>query len=106
MDAFTIVVAGGMLLGLIAILAVGYFYPGSGADVIDWKPTRSPEVEAQNELDDIEQMLEAQNARRRRRGKPELTEEDFERRVAEDKAELIRIQQKYRAERDEQTPPG
>ena len=70
------------ILGTLAVLAfmigvlvlVGHFYPGSTADLVDWKPTRSPEVEAQNEIDDIRQMMEAQNEMRRRRGAPELDE--------------------------------
>jgi hypothetical protein len=74
-----------MLAFLIGILVVvGRYYPGSDADLVDWKPTRSPEVEAQNEIDDIRQMLEAQNEMRRRRGAPEMTEADLQRRVAED----------------------
>jgi hypothetical protein len=24
------------------LLVVGHFYPGSSADLVDWKPTRSP----------------------------------------------------------------
>ena len=51
-------------------------YPGSGADLVDWKPTRSHEVEAQLEVDDVQQMIEAQNEYRRRRGAAELTEDD------------------------------
>ena len=65
------------MAGLAGILLAALLHPGSGADVLDWKPTRSPEVEAQNELDDIEQMLEAQNEIRRRRGVPEKTEDDI-----------------------------
>ena len=57
------------------VILLGLFYPGSGAAQLDWRPTRSPEVEVQNEIDDIDQMLEATNARRRRRGLPDLTEE-------------------------------
>jgi hypothetical protein len=80
------------LLGTLAIVAfmvgvllvVGHFYPGSSASLVDWAPTRSPEVEAQNEIDDIRQMMEAQNEMRRRRGAPELTEEELHRGVAED----------------------
>jgi len=80
------------ILGTLALLAfmigvlvlVGHFYPGTSADLVDWKPTRSPEVEAQNEIDDIRQMLEAQNEMRRRRGAAEITEADLEEKVAED----------------------
>ena len=79
------------LLFLIVIL-LGLFYPGSGAEQLDWKPTRSPEVEAQNEVDDIAQMLEATNARRRKRGEPELTEEGMNSRVHEE----LRLQAEMR----------
>jgi hypothetical protein len=73
-----------------ALLAVGHFYPGTSADLVDWKPTRSPELEVQNEIDDVRQMLEAQNEMRRRRGAPEITEEDLHEGVAED--ERLRLQ--------------
>jgi hypothetical protein len=81
-------------LGIVAfmvgvLLVVGHFYPGSSAGLVDWYPTRSPEVEAQNEIDDIRQMMEAQNEMRRRRGAPEMTEEELHRGVAED--ERVRL---------------
>jgi hypothetical protein len=82
-------------LGIIAfmigvLLIVGHYYPGSSAGLVDWFPTRSPEVEVQNEIDDVRQMMEAQNEMRRRRGVPEMTEEDLQRGVAED--ERLRLQ--------------
>jgi hypothetical protein len=80
-----------MLLVLVGVLlVVGHFYPGSSADLVDWKPTRSPELEAQNEIEDIQQMLEAQNAMRRRRGAPERTEQELREEVEAD--ELTRLQ--------------
>ena len=80
------------VLGLIVgvVLIVGHYYPGSGSDLVDWVPTRSPEVEAQNEIDDVRQMLEAQNEMRRRRGAPELTEAELHERVAEDERLRLR----------------
>ncbi len=87
-----------IILGTLAVLAfmigvlllVGHFYPGSSADLVDWKPTRSPEVEAQNEIDDIRQMMDAQNELRRRRGAPEMTEAELQRQVAEDERLRLR----------------
>lgn len=81
-----------LLLGTVAVVlffvgvlvVVGHFYPGDDASLVDWFPTRSPAVEVQNEIDDVRQMLEAQNEMRRRRGAPELTEADIAARVAED----------------------
>ena len=72
------------------LLVVGHFYPGSSADLVDWKPTRSPEVEVQNEIDDVRQMMEAQNEMRRRRGAPEMTEADLQAKVAEDERDRLR----------------
>jgi hypothetical protein len=69
---------------IVVLLVVGHFYPGSSAGLVDWYPTRSPEVEAQNEIDDVRQMMEAQNEMRRRRGAPEMTEEELNAGVAED----------------------
>jgi hypothetical protein len=72
------------------LLVVGHFYPGSSASLVDWYPTRSPEVEAQNEIDDVRQMMEAQNEMRRRRGVPEMTEEELQAGVAEDERMRMR----------------
>jgi len=83
MDAFALIVFGGLGLLLLAILLLGRFHPRSGAEILDWKPTRSYETEIELEQDDIEQMLEAQNARRRRTGRPELTEEQIRGEIAE-----------------------
>jgi hypothetical protein len=82
-DPFAVVMLGGIAAFVLFILALGRWYPGSGADVLDWKPTRSLETEAELELDDIEQMLEAQNARRRARGEPERTEDDIHELIVE-----------------------
>ncbi len=81
----------GIIVFLVGVLVlVGRFYPGSDADLIDWKPTRSPQVEAENEIDDIRQMMEAQNEMRRRRGAPEMTEAELQEAVAEDEQVRLR----------------
>jgi hypothetical protein len=74
----------GFIVAIGILLALGKWYPGSGAEQVDWRPTRSPGVEAELELDDIDQMLEAQNARRRASGRPERSEADVRDQVAED----------------------
>ena len=84
MDEFAVFVLLGGLVLLGIFLALGRWYPGSGAEQVDWRPTRSPEVEAELELEDIDQMLEAQNARRRASGRRELTEDDVRAQVADD----------------------
>ncbi len=76
------------------LLVVGHYYPGSSAELVDWQPTRSPEVEAQNEVDDVRQMLEAQNEMRRRRGAPELDERKLREEVEAEELELLRLRQR------------
>jgi hypothetical protein len=71
---------------VLMLVLVARSYPGSGADLVDWRPTRDIETEVQLEMDDVQQMLDAQNKMRRRRGKPDLTSADAERMAREDEA--------------------
>jgi hypothetical protein len=90
-DPFALIMfatVGGLLA---AFLLLGRFSPGSGARQLDWRPTRSVDVEVQNEIDDEAQMFEAINVRRRARGREELTAKDVRARVAEDVAERRRL---------------
>ena len=82
----------GLLVLCLVLLARAY--PGSGADLVDWKPTRSHEVEAQLEIDDVQQMIAAQNEYRRRRGATDISEDDAERMARED--ESIRERGRWR----------
>ena len=99
MDEFSVFVFGALLVVVLIFFAIGKWYPGSGAEQVDWRPTRSPELEAELELDDVEQMLEAQNVRRRASGRPEITEEDAQAWVEED--ERWRRELRERGEREE-----
>jgi hypothetical protein len=69
---------------VLVLVLIARAYPGSGADLVDWKPTRSYETEALLESEDLEQMMEAQNAYRRKRGDAELTQADLARMAEED----------------------
>jgi hypothetical protein len=89
-DAFTVVFGGTLAFFVIAVVLLGVFSNRSPRDYLDWKPTRSPEAEAHDELDDVAQMIEAQNELKRRRGAPEITEEEIEARVREDRKERRR----------------
>jgi hypothetical protein len=84
MDAFPLIVLVGILVivGLLVLLA--RLYPGTGADLLDWQPTRSYETEIELEMQDVEQMLEAQNEYRRRRGEREVSEDEFREDVVRD----------------------
>ena len=67
------------------------FSKRSALDILDWKPTRSPEVEAQNEVDDVAQMIaRAERAEAAARRAPELSEDEIEARVREDREQLRR----------------
>ncbi len=83
MDEFGVFVFGMLIVGVLVFLAIGKWYPGSGAEQVDWKPTRSPELEVELELDDVDQMIEAQNERRRARGAPEISEDEVRAEVEE-----------------------
>jgi hypothetical protein len=75
-----------VVLFLLMLATARMFKDHSVADLLDWKPTRSPEVEAQNEIDDVQQMIDAQNDLRRKRGAKEITEADVQRQAQEDQA--------------------
>jgi uncharacterized protein (DUF58 family) len=87
-NAFTIICGGLLAFFVLATLLLGLFSKRSALEILDWKLTRSPELEAQNEVDDVAQMIEAQNELRRRRGKPERTQEEVELQLMRDQAEL------------------
>jgi hypothetical protein len=99
-DPFVVIIFGGVAGLVIALLLLGWLAPGSGAQQLDWRPTRSVAVEVQNEIDDLDQMLEAANARRRRRGEQELTEADLRDRVAGDLREAVARREDRLAELD------
>ena len=88
MDGFAFVVLACGVALLLVLLALGKYAPGSGAEQLDWKPTRSMETEIQLELDDVDQMIEAQNERRRRTGRPERSEDDVRAEVGAAQREL------------------
>jgi hypothetical protein len=80
-----------MVMLLVGVLfLIEHFYSGNNAELLDWKPTRSPELEAQNEIDDVQQMLEAQNEMRRRRGVAERNEQELREEVAAEERERLR----------------
>jgi hypothetical protein len=82
-DEFGVFVLFSLIAVVLIFLAIGKWYPGSGAEQVDWRPTRSYEDEIRLELEDIDQMIEAQNERRRASGRPEITEDDIRAQVDE-----------------------
>ncbi len=86
MDEFAVFVFGMLVVIVLIFLAIGKWYPGSGAEQVDWKPTRSPEHEAELELEDVDQMIEAQNERRRARARRRSPRRTCEEQVARGRA--------------------
>ena len=90
MDAFTVVFGGTLAFFVVLVLLLGLFSKRSPRQYLGWEPTRSPEAEAQNELDDVAQMIAAQNELKRRRGAPESSAAQIAERVREDREQLRR----------------
>ncbi len=90
---FTVVCGGLLVFFVVGTLALGLFSRRSPLDILDWKPTRSPDLEAANEVDDVAQMIAAQNELRRRRGKPERTQEEVELQLLRDQAALRQLRE-------------
>jgi hypothetical protein len=86
-DPFAVIILGGTAGLALALYLLGRTYPGSGADVLDWKPTRSVETEMQNEIDEMESMLKVANRRRERRGQEPLDEDGFRAMIMAEQAE-------------------
>ena len=78
---FLSMVLGVPLLLLSLALLAGHLHRDGYEELLDWKPTRSPEREVELELGDVEQMLAAQNRHRRRRGAAERSLADVEARA-------------------------
>jgi hypothetical protein len=95
-DPFTVIFGGLLAFFVVTVLLLGLFSKRSALDILDWKPTRSPEVEAQNDIDDVQQMIDAQNEIRRRRGLPERDEEQIEAEVRRAREELAEQRRRYR----------
>ena len=106
MDEFGLFIFGALVVMVLIFLAIGKWYPGSGAEQIDWKPTRSIEDEVQLELDDVDQMLEAQNDRRRASGRQELTEDGIRADVAAEEHLRKEQYERQEAERSAQDDIG
>ena len=89
MDAFPLIVLGGIAVAVGLLVLLARLYPGTGADLLDWGPARSYEHEVELEMQDIDQMIEAQNAYRRKRGERELTEDEIREAVVRDEVRRI-----------------
>lgn len=101
MDAFAIVVFGGLLALLVWVWRLGTHAPGNGHEQLGLRsPRQIVEDREALEAEDLSQMLEAHNARRRRRGEREVTVSDLELQVAQDFNEQQRRREALIADRE------
>ncbi len=101
MDPFVLVLLGGLAALILWIWLLGKYYPGSGLEQLGLKSAREiSETREALEAEDLEQMLAAHNARRRKRGEAEVSVSDLELRVVEDINEQRRRSQEYLADRE------
>jgi hypothetical protein len=75
-DYFLLIVLGFPVTILVLAVLAGLFHRAGCDDVLDWKPTRSPQREAELHLGEVDQMLVALNNYRRLRGAPERSLEE------------------------------
>jgi hypothetical protein len=100
-DPFAIVILGGLAALILWIWLLGKYYPGTGMEQLGLKSAREIS-ERREELDaeDLDQMLEAHNKRRRARGERDMTVGDLELRVMEDLNEQRQRRDEYLADRE------
>jgi hypothetical protein len=100
-DAFAIVVVGGLLALVLWIWLLGTHASGNGHEQLGLRaPRQIVEDREALEAEDLAQMLEAHNARRRRRGEREVTVSDLELQVARDFNEQQRRREALVADRE------
>jgi hypothetical protein len=82
-----------LFFGLILLLVVAArFHPGSGADLLDWDPTARVQARMAADIDDADELLASHNRRRRDRGLPEHSEDEYRELIAEEQRRARRAQ--------------
>lgn len=89
------ILVGGLAALLIWVVVLGKL-SGRGHSQLDWKsPREITESRDALEAEDLSQMIESHNARRRRRGEAEVSLEDLELTVMDDVSEQNRLRERY-----------
>ena len=100
-DPFAIVLLVGLACLVLWVWMLGRANHGRGLEQMGLRSARQiTEDREALEAEDLAQMLEAHNARRRRRGEADVTVADMEQRVAQDVSEHLRRREQYLAERE------
>jgi hypothetical protein len=100
-DSFTALVFGGIAIIVVSMYLLGRYYPGSGLEQVGLRSAREIiEKRGELEAEDLDQMLDAHNARLRARGERELSAEDMELRVSAERHAQQRRRDAYLADRE------
>jgi hypothetical protein len=100
-DPFAIVILAGLAALILWVWLLGRSNQSHRMDQLGLRSARQiVEDREALEAEDLAQMLEAHNARRRRRGEADMTVADLERRVMEDLNDRRRRREQYLADRD------
>ena len=97
---FELAVVGGIVALVIVFYAIGKYSSATPAEFLDWKPTRSYETEVELELQDVQQMIDAQNERRRRDGRPLIDEDQYRGLVEMEEREESMRRERIRTEQE------
>jgi hypothetical protein len=94
-DPFAVILLAGFAALVIWVVVLAKF-SSRGLEQLDWKsPREVTESREALEAEDLAQMLEARNARKRRRGEAEVTVEELELRVITEAGEQNRLRESY-----------
>jgi hypothetical protein len=100
-SAFSVIVLVGFVLVILFVVLLGRAHEGAPLEQFGLRSAREiTETREALEVEDLQQMLEAHNERRRRRGEPERTVEDLELQVMNDRREQSRRRDALMAERE------
>lgn len=90
MDTFTGIVVVSLLLTLLTFLALGWIWRGRPAEEItDRKRYEKWGTQMAIEQRELPQMIAAANDYRRKRGKPEVSLEDFKHRIGDEQLRIL-----------------
>lgn len=98
-DPFAAIIFGGLAVIVICVWLLGRYYPGSGLEQVGLRSAREiVETREELEAEDLKQMLDAHNVRRRAQGLGPVTVDEMELRVAAELAEQRRRRDSYLAD--------
>jgi transcription initiation factor TFIIIB Brf1 subunit/transcription initiation factor TFIIB len=100
-DPYALVILSSVGALVLFVWLLGKYYPGSGLEQIGMRSAREiAESREELEAQDLDQMIEAHNERRRARGEAELTATDIEMRVMNELREQQQRREQYLADRE------